>query len=364
MILTPGCRPWRGETGTKLALMKLEEVLERSHVVALPLAVKFRGIMTREALLIDGPAGWGEFSPFLEYGAEESAAWLAAGLEAATQGFPKPQRESIEVNGTIPAVPASEVESVMERYPGCRTFKIKVAEPGQSLVDDVARVQAVREYVAAQGQVPILRVDANGGWSVEEAIAAAQELMPLDYLEQPCATVEELAEVRKRLMRAGLFVRVAADESIRKASDPYRVARLQAADVAVVKPAPLGGVRRVLEVTKHLRERHMDITVASALDTSIGIGMGLATVAALPKIYDDEDIDVTPAAAGLATGSLFLEDVTAPRKIVDGHLPLELLAPDPDRLAGLAAPAARREWWLQRLSKCWEVLEGRDQLPD
>ena len=166
-----------------------------------------------------------------------------------------------------------------------------MAEKGQTLADDVARVRAVRAHIEAQGRVPVLRVDANGGWSVEEAVNAAKELMPLDYMEQPCKSVEELAEVRRQLMRAGLFVRVAADESIRKASDPYRVAQLQAADVAVVKPAPLGGVRRVLEVATHLRERHMDITVASALDTSVGISMGLAAVAALPQIYDDEDID-------------------------------------------------------------------------
>ena len=164
-------------------------------------------------------------------------------------------------------------------------------------------------------------MDANGGWTVDEAVEAAQMMMPLDYMEQPCATTEELAQVRGRLMRAGLFVRVAADESIRKVADPYRVAELQAADVAVVKPAPLGGVRRVLEVAQHLRQRHMDITVASALDTSIGINMGLAAVAALPRIYDDEDIDVTPAAAGLATGSLFEEDVTARARLSTATFP-------------------------------------------
>ena len=175
------------------------------------LAVKFRGITTREALLIEGPVYWGEFSPFLEYEAAESAHWLAAGLEAAYEGFPEPVRDLIEVNGTIPAVPAAQVPEVMECYPGCRTFKIKVAEPGQSLADDVARVQAVREYITAQGRIPVLRVDANGGWSVEQAIEAAKALMPLDYMEQPCATAEELAEVRRQLMRNGLFVRVAAD---------------------------------------------------------------------------------------------------------------------------------------------------------
>ncbi|MDK8762308.1 o-succinylbenzoate synthase [Corynebacterium sp. MSK218] len=336
--------------------MHIDDVFDRAHVVSLPLAVQFRGITTREALLIEGPAGWGEFAPFLEYGPEESARWLAAGLEAAYEGFPKPVREWVEVNGTIPAVPAEQVPEVMARYPGCRTFKIKVAEKGQTLEDDIARVAAVRAHIESQGRVPVLRVDANCGWSVEEAITAAKELMPLDYMEQPCKTVEELKEVRAQLMRAGIFVRVAADESIRKASDPYRVAELQAADVAVVKPAPLGGVRKVLEVAQHLRERHMDITVASALDTSVGISMGLAAVAALPQIYDDEDIDVTPAAAGLATGSLFKEDVTAPRELIDGHLRAESLIPEPERLSSLAAPTDRREWWFERIRQCWPYL--------
>ncbi|WP_411709283.1 o-succinylbenzoate synthase [Corynebacterium sp. LaCa116] len=338
--------------------MQIDDLLDRAHVVSLPLAVRFRGITTREALLIEGPASWGEFAPFLEYGPKESARWLAAGIEAAFEGFPEPVREWVEVNGTIPAVPAKQVPEVMARYPGCRTFKIKVAEKGQTLADDVARVRAVRAHIEAQGRVPVLRVDANGGWSVEEAVNAAKELMPLDYMEQPCKSVEELAEVRSQLMRAGLFVRVAADESIRKASDPYRVAQLQAADVAVVKPAPLGGVRRVLEVATHLRERHMDITVASALDTSVGISMGLAAVAALPQIYDDEDVDVTPAAAGLATGSLFKEDVTAPRELVDGFLRARPLAPEPDRLTALAAPADRRDWWFERVRQCWPHLEN------
>lgn len=336
--------------------MHIDDVLSRAHVVSLPLAVKFRGITTREALLIEGPAGWGEFSPFLEYGPAEAAHWLAAGLEAAYEGFPEPVRDLIEVNGTIPAVPASEVPAVMECYPGCRTFKIKVAEKGQTLADDIARVTAVRNYITERGRVPVLRVDANGGWSVEQAVEAAKALMPLDYMEQPCASAEELAEVRRQLMRNGLFVRVAADESIRKVEDPYRVADLQAADVAVVKPAPLGGVRRVLDVAKHLRSRHMDITVASALDTSVGIGMGLATVAALPKILDDEDIDVTPAAAGLATGSLFLEDVTEPRQLIDGHLAATPLPPDPARLSGLAAAPERRDWWFARVRECWQFL--------
>ena len=174
-----------------------------------------------------------------------------------------------------------------------------------------------------------------------------------------CRTTEELAQVRQQLMRNGLFVRVAADESIRKVSDPYRVAELQAADVAIVKPAPLGGVRKTLEIAQNLRARHMDITVASALDTAVGISMGLATVAALPKIYDDEDIDVVPAAAGLATGSLFVEDVAAPRTLVDGSLPAAPVAADPVRVAALAASPARRDWWLERVRASYEFLKAK-----
>lgn len=333
-------------------LPTLEDILERAQVVVLPMAVRFRGVNKREALLIDGPAGWGEFAPFLEYDAAESSAWLAAGIEAAFTGFPAPLRESVEVNATVPAVEAQQVAEILTRFPGCRTVKVKVAEKGQTLADDIARINAVRN--ARPGAV--IRVDANRGWTVEEAITAAKSLGPLDYLEQPCHTVEELAEVRRQLMRAGIFIRVAADESIRRAADPYRVAELQAADVAVVKVAPLGGVRRVLTLAEDLRARHMDITVASALDTAIGMNAGLAAVAALPKLSDDDDMDVAPAAAGLATQQLFLEDVAAPRPIVDGQMSTKVIAPDPDRVSALAAPAARRDWWFDRVRDAYAHL--------
>lgn len=322
-----------------------DEILERAHVVALPMAVRFRGVDTREALLIDGPAGWGEFSPFPEYGAEESAAWLAAGIEAAWSGFPEPLRGTVEVNATIPAVDAAQVPEILDRYPGCRTVKVKVAEAGQTLADDIARVDAVRE--ARPGAV--IRVDANRGWTVDQALEAARALGPLDYLEQPCHSVEELAEVRARLMRAGLFVRVAADESIRRTDDPYLVAEKRAADVAVVKVAPLGGVRRLLEISRHLREHQMDVTVASALDTAVGMNAGLAAVAALPILSDDDEMDVPPAAAGLATQRLFLEDVAEPRGIVDGRMTVAPVGPDPARLSALAAPVSRRDWWFERV---------------
>ncbi|GAB3592253.1 Muconate cycloisomerase 1 [Corynebacterium faecale] len=335
-----------------MSLPTVDEILERAHVVSLPMNVTFRGVTTREALLIEGPAGWGEFAPFLEYDAAESSAWLASGIEAAWQGFPEALRSHVEVNATIPAVPAHEVAAVLDRFPGCRTIKVKVAEKGQTLADDIARVNAVRD--ARPGAV--IRVDANTGWSVEQALEAAQQLGPLDYLEQPCATVEELAEVRATLQRRGIFARVAADESIRRSDDPYRVADLRAADVAVVKVAPLGGVRRVLEVAAHLRARTMDITVASALDTVVGMNAGLAAVAALPKLDDDDLIDVAPAAAGLATSQFFIEDVAAPHRIVDGFMDTTVITPERDRLDTLAATADRRDWWFNRVRESYSVL--------
>lgn len=331
-------------------LPTVDEILECAHVVALPMRAKFRGITTREALLIDGPAGWGEFSPFLEYGAAESAAWLRSGIEAGWTGFPPPVRDRVEVNATIPAI--DDIEPLMEHYAGCRVFKVKVAEPGQTLADDIRRVEKVRQLVPGA----VIRVDANQGWTVDEALAAADELGPLDYMEQPVRTVDELREVRLRLQRAGKFVRVAADESIRRASDPYLVAEKQAADVAVVKVAPLGGVSRVLALARDLRERFVDITVASALDTAVGLNAGLATVAALPRLADDDGQDVPPAAAGLATGSLFLEDVAEPRPMQDGYLPAAPVDPDPARLEGLAVTTERREWWFQRVRDAYESM--------
>ena len=147
----------------------------------------------------------------------------------------------------MPAVAAAQVPEVLARFPGARTAKVKVAEPGQTLADDVARVNAVRE------QVPTVRVDANGGWSVAEAVEAARALIadgPLEYLEQPCATVPELAELRRLV-----DVPIAADESIRKAEDPLHVVRSGAADVAVLKVAPLGGVAKLLDIADQIESR-------------------------------------------------------------------------------------------------------------
>jgi len=225
---------------------------------------------------------------------------------------------------------------VLARFPGTRTAKVKVAEPGQSLADDVARVTAVRALI------PTVRVDANGGWSVDEAVAAAEALTadgPLEYLEQPCATVAELAELRRRV-----DVPVAADESIRKAEDPLRVVRAGAADIAVLKVAPLGGISTMLAIAAQI---DLPIVVSSALDSAVGIGVGLTAAGALPTLRH---------ACGLGTGGLFVEDVAERVAPVDGHLPVGPVVPDPARLAALRAPGDRRDWWIDRIRACYAVL--------
>jgi O-succinylbenzoate synthase len=314
----------------------LDDLLERLHVVALPMRVRFRGIDVREVVLFEGPAGWGEFGAFLEYGPVEAAHWLASAVEAAYTEPPKPMRTRIPINATVPAVDAARVPDVLARFPGARTAKVKVAEPGQTLADDVARVNAVRALV------PTVRVDANGGWSVSEAVAAARALTadgPLEYLEQPCPTVPELAEVRRLV-----DVPVAADESIRKADDPLLVVRAKAADIAVVKVAPLGGVARLLDIAGQI---DVPIVVSSALDSAVGMSRGLLAAACLPDLRH---------ACGLGTGGLFVEDVTDPSPPVDGYLPVGPVAPDPARLAALAAAGERRQWWIERVKACYPLI--------
>lgn len=317
-------------------VVDLADILDRLHVVALPMRVRFRGITTREVALIDGPAGWGEFGPFLEYEPPEAAHWLASGVAAAYRPLPEVRRNRIPINATVPAVSADAVPEVLARFPGARTAKVKVAEPGQTLHDDVARVNAVR----AEGLS--VRVDANGGWTVDEAVAAAQALTAdgtLEYLEQPCRTVPELAEVRRRV-----DVPVAADESIRKADDPLHVVRCGAADVAVLKVAPLGGVQTMLDIAAQI---DIPVVLSSALDTAVGIGAGLVAAGSLPRLE---------YACGLATGSLFVDDVAEPLLPVDGCLPAAAVTPDPARIAALAASGDRRQWWIERIRACFPLM--------
>ena len=314
----------------------LQDLLDRLHVVALPMRVRFRGIATRELALIEGPAGWGEFGAFLEYGPHEAAVWLASAVEGAYRQPPPVRRDLVPINATVPAVPAARVGEVLSRFPGAGTAKVKVAEPGQTLADDVARVNAARELVET------VRVDANGGWSVEEAAQAVAALTadgPLEYVEQPCGTVNELAALRRRV-----DVPIAADESIRKADDPLAVVRARAADIAVLKVAPLGGVSSLLAIAAQI---DIPVVVSSALDSAVGIAAGLTAAAALPHLRH---------ACGLGTGGLFLADVADVAPPVDGNLPVGPVTPDPARLQALGVPPERRQWWIDRVKACHPLL--------
>jgi O-succinylbenzoate synthase len=327
----------------------LDEVLATLRVVQIPMRVRFRGVMVREAALLEGPAGWGEFAPFPEYDDTESSRWLAAALEAAWLGWPVPQRSCVPVNATVPAVAPHEVASVLARYDGCTTAKVKVAERGHGLADDVSRVAAVRDVMGPSGRI---RVDANGGWDVAQAAQALSRLAAygLEYAEQPCASVDELVELRTSLARNGIDVLVAADESIRKASDPLRVAREGAADVVVVKVAPLGGVRAALHIAA---ECGLPAVVSSALDTSVGIAAGVALAASLPDL---------PFACGLSTVELMAGDVASPSLVPHrGEIPVGPAAVDEALLERWAAPRDRHDWWLERVRRCWEVLGADDR---
>ncbi len=313
------------------------------RVVSIPMRTRFRGVTVREAALIEGPAGWGEWSPFLEYDAGVAEPWLRCAEEAAAGYWPEPVRDAVPVNVTVPAVGPEVAHAIVVRG-GCRTAKVKVAEPGQVLADDQARLEAVRDALGPDGRI---RVDANGAWSVDDAVAAIGALDRaaggLEYVEQPSPTVEDLAAVRRRVA-----VPIAADESIRRAEDPYRVRDLEAADIAVLKVQPLGGVRACLRIA---REIGLPVVVSSALETSVGIASGVALAAALPEL---------PYACGLATVQLLTDDVAVtPLLPVEGALPVVRPVVDPAALDRLAAAADRVAWWETRYAAVAALRQDR-----
>lgn len=323
-------------------LPPIEEVLAESHVVALPMRTRFRGVDVREAMLLRGPNGWTEFSPFVEYDAVEASAWLAAAIDDAWGERVPIARATVPVNGTLPTVPIDRIAEVLARYGEVRTVKVKVADSAETLDADVARVREVRRLLGPEGRI---RVDANGGWNVDQAERAAHALAPFDleYLEQPCASVRELAELRERLHDWQLPI--AADESVRKADDPLAVARAGAADLLVVKAQPLGGVARALRI---VAEAGLPVVVSSALDTSVGLAMGARLAAALPELEFD---------CGLGTAALFASDVTRdPLLPRDGAIPVREVTPDAELLRENAAAPERAEWWRARARAAYAAI--------
>jgi len=293
----------------------LTDLLPTLRAFAIPMRTKFRGITVREGALIEGPAGWGEFSPFPEYGPRESARWLASAIESATVPWPEPVRDTVPVNVTVPAVGPEHAARIVAAS-GCRTAKVKVAERGQGEGEDVERVAAVRDALGPGGRI---RVDANGGWTVPTAAAMLARLSRygIEYAEQPCATLEELAALRRLV-----DIPVAADESIRKAEDPLRVRAAGAADIVMVKVQPLGGVHAALRVAQACG---LPVVVSSAVDSSVGLAAGVALAAALPEL---------PYACGLATMSLLAGDVTSePLAEAGGELPVRRPPVDVSALA-------------------------------
>ncbi|MGH3873672.1 MAG: o-succinylbenzoate synthase [Pseudonocardiaceae bacterium] len=316
-----------------------------ARVYAIPMTTRFRGITVREGMLIEGPAGWGDFCPFREYDDREAASWLATAIEAATVGWPAPVRDRVPINCTVPAVSPRRAHEIVAAS-GCGTAKVKVADHPGSLGEDLARVEAARDALGPRGKV---RVDANGVWDTDTAIAVIPQLDKaaggLEYVEQPCRTIDELAAVRRKVS-----VRIAADESIRRAEDPLRVAVAGAADIAAIKCTPLGGVRRALRVAE---AAGLPCVVSSALETSIGLAAQLALAGALPELE---------LACGLGTLSLLRGDVvpdTDSLRPVDGYLPVPRTPPAPDPALLDAHELAGHEqaaWWRDRLRRVHREL--------
>ena len=313
----------------------IDQLLASLQVVALPLKSKFRGITVREVALFKGPAGWGEFAPFLEYDDHESSTWLLSAIDAATNPAPMAYRGLVKVNATLPALnSAKEIEELLQFFAGCDTVKIKV---GENLAEDIVRVARVRALLPKAK----LRLDVNGGWKVDQALvslyAIYEEVGPLEYVEQPCASLEELRRLKEKLV---VDIKIAGDEVIRKAADPFAIELQGAVDVLMLKAAPLGGITRAREIAAHHK---LPLVVSSALDSAVGISYGLQLAASLPSL---------DYACGLATGQLLSADI-AELPLLNGQLEVKALSPDADLLAKYAVPVERLTWWKERTKRAF-----------
>lgn len=307
-----------------------QQLLDTLRVIALPMKTKFRGITVREVALIKGPHGWGEFSPFLEYDDAESAPWLASAIEAATTPKPKLYRTSVAINGTIPALnEPADLKRVVDSFPGVSSFKVKV---GNDLAEDLARVNVIRNL---QPQAKI-RIDVNGLWSVDQAEAFLSAVGDIEYVEQPCATIEELRELKGRTS-----VKIVGDEVLRKAADPFAIDFTGAIDYLMLKVQPLGGIKRAHALAEH---HNLPVVVSSALESAIGINYGLTLAASFETMNFN---------CGLGTGSLLAADV-AHLPIVDGKIEITEFEP---QLAGLDVASDRFEWWKNRIMRTAELLQ-------
>jgi o-succinylbenzoate synthase len=307
-----------------------QQLLDTLRVIALPMKTKFRGISVREVALIQGPHGWGEFSPFLEYDDVESAPWLASAIEAATTPKPKLYRTSVAVNGTIPALnDPIDLQRIVESFPGVTTFKVKV---GNDLAEDLARVDVIRQLQPAAK----IRIDVNGLWNVDQAQEFLTSVGEIEYVEQPCTTVAELRELKSRTS-----VKIVGDEILRKAIDPFAIDLAGAIDYLMLKVQPLGGIKRAHALAEH---HNLPVVVSSALESAVGINYGLTLAASFEELNFD---------CGLGTGSLLAADV-AQLPIVDGMIEISEFEP---QLQGLDVASDRFEWWKNRIMRTAELLQ-------
>ncbi len=307
-----------------------QQLLDSLRVIALPMKTNFRGISVREVALIKGSHGWGEFSPFLEYDDTEAAPWLASAIEAATTPKPQLYRSSVAINGTIPALNDPEaLKAIVNSFPGVNTFKIKV---GNNLVEDLARVNVIRQ-LRPNAKV---RIDVNGLWSVAQAEEFLSSVGEVEYVEQPCATLEELRELKARTS-----VKIVGDEILRKASNPFEIDLSGAIDFLMLKVQPLGGIKRAHALAEH---HNLPIVVSSALESAVGINYGLMLAASFEEMNFD---------CGLGTGSLLAADV-AHLPIVDGKIEISEFEP---QLDGLDVAPERFEWWKNRIMRTAELLQ-------
>jgi len=313
-----------------------QQLLDTLRVIALPMKTKFRGITVREVALFKGEYGWAEFSPFLEYDDAESAPWLASAIEAATTPKPKLYRTSIAVNGTIPAtIDKKVVDDLAASYPGVKTYKVKV---GDNLSEDIVRLARIRSL----GRKVNIRIDVNGLWSVEQALtnlyAFYENVGPFEYVEQPCATLNELRELKSKIR---IPLKIAVDEVIRKSADPFALDLQGAADIVMLKVQPLGGIKRAHAIAEHHK---LPVVVSSALESAVGINYGISLAASFEEMNFD---------CGLGTGSLLAADV-AQLPIVDGKIKISEFEP---QLDGLDVASDRFEWWKNRIMRTAELLK-------
>ena len=306
-----------------------QHLLDTLRVVALPTKTNFRGITVREVALFKGEQGWAEFSPFVEYDDQESAAWLACAIEAATAPKPHLYRTHVAVNGTIPALnDESALQRIVESFPGVSTFKVKV---GTDVSDDLQRL----DYVRRLRPNAAIRIDVNGLWSVDEAEMFLNSIGPIEYVEQPCATIEELRELKKRV-----DIKIVGDEVLRKSKDPFAVDLTGAVDYLMLKVQPLGGIKRAHALAAH---HNLPVVVSSALESAVGINYGLMLAASFEEMRFE---------CGLGTGSLLATNV-AELPIIDGKIEISDVNPTLD---GLDVSAERFEWWKNRIMRTAELL--------